>query len=621
MTLNEVKQFVLEKNKKIFSENYPDEGYTYCKCFLEDIDYSSLDQFVANLLYFDFFAFAKCLFYINTKDKNTIDDSCQLFDTIVECLKYIAEEDENSFLENLLQISVFSEHDFFAKYIQEKSSIKANYLLSKYNFVNSEFDNQEDIDYENETIKEFLSLLRHFYLEKNLDVISVVNNIHENECLMSGIMKLLQLRDLIRKTGLMYIAATDQCSSKQKKKLSKDLFNVDDLQYIYKGINFIKKFIADEDSRRNKIDKEINLNNQVLDTLSREAKKDEILDARNIIRKIKDDEIKNIILRYIYSHNKLYYDELNKNLEKYRGKYAFAYYEELTKIGIVVDKEELNDFISCDFEEFKEMIQIIKKYGLSDFEFKKILKISKIDIVKRIDSYIKDGLLNVSFVMRNIDIYDSSNKKINIIEKNVTLLNSYGINPRLFIDCLDILLYDGSQLEYNLNILVDYGLKGFLKTTNNYYFLLDDDLVSKIDKFIELGYIDYIEKDMSLLNSNNLKRLDLLKSMNMPLSKLDELRKVLSDDSFIVSDSSLDNYIFNSLDNKNKKRLSLKIDNLESYRINKRAYSINGVIISSNKVKRLINNGYDLYDAITYGLILSDNDYELLFDGKVFTLS
>lgn len=621
MTLNEVKQFVLEKNKKIFSENYPDEGYTYCKCFLEDIDYSSLDQFVANLLYFDFFAFAKCLFYINTKDKNTIDDSCQLFDTIVECLKYIAEEDENSFLENLLQISVFSEHDFFAKYIQEKSSIKANYLLSKYNFVNSEFDNQEDIDYENETIKEFLSLLRHFYLEKNLDVISVVNNIHENEYLMSGIMKLLQLRDLIRKTGLMYIAATDQCSSKQKKKLSKDLFNVDDLQYIYKGINFIKKFIADEDSRRNKIDKEINLNNQVLDTLSREAKKDEILDARNIIRKIKDDEIKNIILRYIYSHNKLYYDELNKNLEKYRGKYAFAYYEELTKIGIVVDKEELNDFISCDFEEFKEMIQIIKKYGLSDFEFKKILKISKIDIVKRIDSYIKDGLLNVSFVMRNIDIYDSSNKKINIIEKNVTLLNSYGINPRLFIDCLDILLYDGSQLEYNLNILVDYGLKGFLKTTNNYYFLLDDDLVSKIDKFIELGYIDYIEKDMSLLNSNNLKRLDLLKSMNMPLSKLDELRKVLSDDSFIVSDSSLDNYIFNSLDNKNKKRLSLKIDNLESYRINKRAYSINGVIISSNKVKRLINNGYDLYDAITYGLILSDNDYELLFDGKVFTLS
>ena len=621
MTLNEVKQFVLEKNKKIFSENYPDEGYTYCKCFLEDIDYSSLDQFVANLLYFDFFAFAKCLFYINTKDKNTIDDSCQLFDTIVECLKYIAEEDENSFLENLLQISVFSEHDFFAKYIQEKSSIKANYLLSKYNFVNSEFDNQEDIDYENETIKEFLSLLRHFYLEKNLDVISVVNNIHENECLMSGIMKLLQLRDLIRKTGLMYIAATDQCSSKQKKKLSKDLFNVDDLQYIYKGINFIKKFIADEDSRRNKIDKEINLNNQVLDTLSREAKKDEILDARNIIRKIKDDEIKNIILRYIYSHNKLYYDELNKNLEKYRGKYAFAYYEELTKIGIVVDKEELNDFISCDFEEFKEMIQIIKKYGLSDFEFKKILKISKIDIVKRIDSYIKDGLLNVSFVMRNIDIYDSSNKKIDIIEKNVTLLNSYGINPRLFIDCLDILLYDGSQLEYNLNILVDYGLKGFLKTTNNYYFLLDDDLVSKIDKFIELGYIDYIEKDMSLLNSNNLKRLDLLKSMNMPLSKLDELRKVLSDDSFIVSDSSLDNYIFNSLDNKNKKRLSLKIDNLESYRINKRAYSINGVIISSNKVKRLINNGYDLYDAITYGLILSDNDYELLFDGKVFTLS
>ena len=621
MTLNEVKQFVLEKNKKIFSENYPDEGYTYCKCFLEDIDYSSLDQFVANLLYFDFFAFAKCLFYINTKDKNTIDDSCQLFDTIVECLKYIAEEDENSFLENLLQISVFSEHDFFAKYIQEKSSIKANYLLSKYNFVNSEFDNQEDIDYENETIKEFLSLLRHFYLEKNLDVISVVNNIHENECLMSGIMKLLQLRDLIRKTGLMYIAATDQCSSKQKKKLSKDLFNVDDLQYIYKGINFIKKFIADEDSRRNKIDKEINLNNQVLDTLSREAKKDEILDARNIIRKIKDDEIKNIILRYIYSHNKLYYDELNKILEQYRGKYAFAYYEELTKIGVVVDKEELNDFISCDFEEFKEMIQIIKKYGLSDFEFKKILKISKIDIVKRIDSYIKDGLLNVSFVMRNIDIYDSSNKKINIIEKNVTLLNSYGINPRLFIDCLDILLYDGSQLEYNLNILVDYGLKGFLKTTNNYYFLLDDDLVSKIDKFIELGYIDYIEKDMSLLNSNNLKRLDLLKSMNMPLSKLDELRKVLSDDSFIVSDSSLDNYIFNSLDNKNKKRLSLKIDNLESYRINKRAYSINGVIISSNKVKRLINNGYDLYDAITYGLILSDNDYELLFDGKVFTLS
>ena len=39
------------------------------------------------------------------------------------------------------------------------------------------------------------------------------------------------------------------------------------------------------------------------------------------------------------------------------------------------------------------------------------------------------------------------------------------------------------------------------------------------------------------------------------------------------------------------------------------SYSINGIIISSNKVKRLLEQGYDIYDALFYNTLLSEDEY------------
>ena len=62
----------------------------------------------------------------------------------------------------------------------------------------------------------------------------------------------------------------------------------------------------------------------------------------------------------------------------------------------------------------------------------------------------------------------------------------------------------------NLKILNDYGLLKYLKNVDNLSFLRDINLVSKIDKFLELGYESFLENDLGILNLSNLKRLDIL---------------------------------------------------------------------------------------------------------------
>ena len=122
-----------------------------------------------------------------------------------------------------------------------------------------------------------------------------------------------------------------------------------------------------------------------------------------------------------------------------------------------------------------------------------------------------------------------------------------------------------------------------------------------------------MEGDLGLINSNNIKRLELLKLMNIPINDINELREVLFGQKFIINDYELDGYISNVLPYKKKKELSCSLEDLEKNRVDKRTYSLGGVLISSEKVNRLINEGYDMYDAITYGLLLTEDEFNTMF--------
>ena len=136
----------------------------------------------------------------------------------------------------------------------------------------------------------------------------------------------------------------------------------------------------------------------------------------------------------------------------------------------------------------------------------------------------------------------------------------------------------------------------------------------RIDKYIELGYMGYLEKDLGLLNYDP-KRLELLGSMNIPIDNIEELKDVLTSDKFIVPDNNIDSYIPNALVYKEKVKLTDNISDLDCFLINPYSYKIGNRVISYNKVMRLIDEGYDTYDALFYNMNLSDSDYDSIING------
>ena len=311
-----------------------------------------------------------------------------------------------------------------------------------------------------------------------------------------------------------------------------------------------------------------------------------------------------------------YYKDLDERLQRYKGNTSTVYLDELGKRNIVVDSNEVKDFMFNSVEDFKEILNSICKYSLSEDELISILKVTNIELTKKIDDYLKKGMLSLAFIKENLEIFDVNNNMINIIDNNINILNNYGINPQLFFNYPNVLMDESNILSKNIQILIDYKLKGSLRTVDDYQFILDNNLASKIDKFIELGFSDYLEEDLGLINSNNIKRLEVLKLMNIPIDNIDDLRKVLNNQRFIINDDDLDEYISNALSYKKKVVLNCSLDDLEKCRINQRTYAIGGVLVSSNKVNRLVSSGHDMYDAITSDLILTEDEYNDMF-GKM----
>ena len=97
-------------------------------------------------------------------------------------------------------------------------------------------------------------------------------------------------------------------SRKQVKGYIKDNFRIKDIR---SDMSIIGSFVTDSDYEKNNyernVSKEIRANDQAFEMLSKSAKRAEITDARSIVKRIKNEELKNIFLKFIYEHNNKYY--------------------------------------------------------------------------------------------------------------------------------------------------------------------------------------------------------------------------------------------------------------------------------------------------------------------------
>ena len=156
----------------------------------------------------------------------------------------------------------------------------------------------------------------------------------------------------------------------------------------------------------------------------------------------------------------------------------------------------------------------------------------------------------------------------------------------------------------------EYDLIKYIKGQNDYSFLGSSNLTTKIDKFLELGYEEFVKEEITLLNEDNIDRVYVLKSIGaMPKTK-EELLDCLRSDKFLISDDKREEYI-NNVVSSIVTDFKLDIDSIISdYDNTNRTICINGVILSKNRIRR--NSDLGSFKSIITGSILSYDEVDSL---------
>ena len=595
MTREKIQELVEAKKIELSKSYQKDKGYDYCKEYVLNNDITDIIEFTD----VDIWHLMKCLYYLNNKEKS-IEEIEESFESFKPFFELSSLETVSQFIDMTLSIDAAGNIDNVINYLDNKNIFKSAYKLvsqveEDYEFLKKlqdikKFNNNKEIDMANyfrcykEQKDDFLKIMGIYkaYRLMHFDI----------ECLDEKIEN-RKVKDKTRKSLL--------------KKMYKDLYDVNRL---ITDINKVKGFVNEEEKREKQFaknnNKEIfNLDNAI-SLLDVSLKNKEVTNAREIISKIKDLDIKYAILELIALHNHKYYEKLDEELSSLDKNSKIKYQALLNDYGIINGSYQVDKIMNNSLGDVEQILKIVSKYNLKNEQIIKILRNSNLDIVSTIKDYLEKGYLSLEFIIDNIDIYYRNSTKYQVYNNSLEILSKYNLNPSVFFDSIGVLFIYADTLEKNLELLNNYNLLNSLKTTSDYRFLSNNNLALIIDRLIELGYENFLEEDLNLLNSNKLQRLEALKSFEVEIENKEELDRILTK-KFYINDEEIIDYLPSEI--KLDNRYDLDGINLEEYRDGLRTYNINGTIISSNKVKRLLDLGNSKYNAIFSGMRLNSDIY------------
>ena len=475
------------------------------------------------------------------------------------------------------------------------------------------------IDFKNNRLRNLIIDIKQVY-KKDLPKISSFLKFYENDPeSISVIMDLVLAHRELKKASDFTKDLKENCycgyTNREEKRFLESkvkLYNkVCDAKSILNEVSKIRNLVDEQRSRASKYEKNIRKElcgyDKALTLLDVSLKRREITNAKEIIKNVKDEDMKKAFLKLIYEHNKVYYEELENEYNRLNQNDSNKYVALLQKYNISFTQEDVKEIMRRNnIDDTSEIINNIVKLNLTTQNVE-ILKHTSLDKFMRIKNLVDCGYISAKYLNNNEKFMWDESNLLDIYEENISYLDKFNLNPGMFINVTDVIIYSFDIFSNNLKILNDYGLLKYLKNVDNLSFLRDINLVSKIDKFLELGYESFLENDLGILNLSNLKRLDILNSFNMPITDISTMYKVLSDQKFIIDDSKIDEYLPNVVELSEKKNIT---SNLSDFRNTNRVYSIGDSLLSINKINRLLESGNSLYDSLFMNRKFSEEEYD-----------
>lgn len=602
MTREELGVLVDKRKKELKNSKFD-----YCEYFdeYEEFVKNNPCNTVESFANSDIWEVAKYLYQITEpiatleENKETIDNFKSFFDGIDSdlCCGMMGLFDE------LCSLGIVDEVvDFF----EESGVIKGLLKINK-------------IDFKDNRLRDLIIDIKHVY-KKDLLKISSFLKFYENDPeSISVIMDLVLAHRELKKASDFTKDLKENCycgyTNREEKRFLESkvkLYNkVCDAKSILNEVSKIRNLVDEQRSRASKYEKNIRKElcgyDKALTLLDVSLKRREITNAKEIIKNVKDEDMKKAFLKLIYEHNKVYYEELENEYNRLNQNDSNKYVALLQKYNISFTQEDVKEIMRRNnIDDTSEIINNIVKLNLTTQNVE-ILKHTSLDKFMRIKNLVDCGYISVKYLNNNEKFMWDESNLLDIYEENISYLDKFNLNPGMFINITDVIIYSFDIFSNNLKILNDYGLLKYLKNVDNLSFLRDINLVSKIDKFLELGYESFLENDLGILNLSNLKRLDILNSFNMPITDISTMYKVLSNQKFIIDDSKIDEYLPNVVELSEKKNIT---SNLSDFRNTNRVYSIGDSLFSINKINRLLESGNSLYDSLFMNRKFSEEEYD-----------
>lgn len=602
MTREELGVLVDKRKKELKNSKFD-----YCEYFdeYEEFVKNNPCNTVESFANSDIWEVAKYLYQITEpiatleENKETIDNFKSFFDGIDSdlCCGMMGLFDE------LCSLGIVDEVvDFF----EESGVIKGLLKINK-------------IDFKDNRLRDLIIDIKHVY-KKDLLKISSFLKFYENDPeSISVIMDLVLAHRELKKASDFTKDLKENCycgyTNREEKRFLESkvkLYNkVCDAKSILNEVSKIRNLVDEQRSRASKYEKNIRKElcgyDKALTLLDASLKRREITNAKEIIKNVKDEDMKKAFLKLIYEHNKVYYEELENEYNRLNQNDSNKYVALLQKYNISFTQEDVKEIMRRNnIDDTSEIINNIVKLNLTTQNVE-ILKHTSLDKFMRIKNLVDCGYISAKYLNNNEKFMWDESNLLDIYEENISYLDNFNLNPGMFINITDVIIYSFDSFSNNLKILNDYGLLKYLKNVDNLSFLRDINLVSKIDKFLELGYESFLENDLGILNLSNLKRLDILNSFNMPITDISTMYKVLSNQKFIIDDSKIDEYLPNVVELSEKKNIT---SNLSDFRNTNRVYSIGDSLFSINKINRLLESGNSLYDSLFMNRKFSEEEYD-----------
>ena len=616
MTLEELLRAIDETKEEITPTYEEDPGYAMCKEFLDNNKMMRAEQ----LTEIDIWKCMKCLAYLITEKKLTIEECEELEETnrtLFEDLDYDTFKDVISVLYVITDLPK-NKRDLVLLYIEETSKIRASLILGTINEKEVGFQEITEGDYEDSDFKRILKEVRELEQTKG-SIRKIVEFIERGPEIASKLYMYVQAQKHMRGECASFEEelAEENFRKKIKAKMIQEFvascYNQKNILTIY---NNITRFVSAEEGKRQSASKEarrIDRNcERAKAVLIKADQEEEITNLRELVRYLPTEDLKRKALMWAQERNAEYYLSLEKKLEELSANSINLYMAILNRYHIAMDRKDIPTLLQNTPGELEEILSMIPLHGFTMESQIKIIQSTNVGIAKRIRKYLDNCFITLEILGDNWDLYDHNSTKLTRFEKSVEYIQGKGINPRILYEYASILWASPEIFQRNIDTLESYNLLRALRTIDDFSFLMDPTTPTKLDLMTELGYYEYLEEDIGLINTSKqrIKRLELLKRMNIPVEDIDTLYEVLEGNDFIVKDEELDKYLIDYASLRQEKELTLTLEELKEKATNSVSASIGGEIFSLPKIERLMKEGYRLEQAMFVGKRCDVEEYK-----------